>query len=63
MKSNDMVKREQHSDLSVNIIVTVIDGKLERKRRRARRSRQLVNVLKDKRRYWNLKEEAPIRPL
>ena len=57
-----MVKREQHSDLSVNIIVTVIDGKIGRKRRRARRHRQLVNNLKDKRRYWNL-IEAPIRTL
>jgi len=61
MKSNDMVKREHHSVLSVNIIVTVIDGKLECKRRRARRGRQLVKVLKDKRIYWNLKEEAPVR--
>jgi len=62
IKSNYMVKREQHSDLSVNIIVTVIDGKIGRKRRRARRHRQLVNDLKDKRRYWNL-IEAPIRTL
>jgi len=57
-----MVKREQHSDLSVNIIVTVIDGKIGRKRRRARRRRQLVNDLKEKRKYWNLKE-GPIPTL
>ena len=50
MKSSDMVKRKRHSDLSVNIIATVIDGKIERKRRRGRRCRQLVNDLKDKRR-------------
>jgi hypothetical protein len=45
MKSSDMFKREEHSDLPVNIIVTVIDGKIERRRRRGRKRRQLVNDL------------------
>ena len=35
-----------------------MEGKLEWKRRRGRRSTQLLDDLKEKRRHWNLKEEA-----
>jgi len=36
----------------------VIEGKIERTRRREIRSTQLLEDLKEKRRHWNLKEEA-----
>jgi len=35
-----------------------IEGKIERKGRRGRRSKQLLDNLKEKRSYWKLKEEA-----
>jgi hypothetical protein len=45
----------------------VIEGKLEGRidvtGRRGRRSKQLLDDLKEKRRYWNLKEEALDRSL
>jgi len=31
--------------------------------RHGRRSKQLLNYLKEKKRYWKLKEEAPARTL
>jgi hypothetical protein len=34
----------------------VIEGKIERQRRREIRSEELLDDLKEKRRYWNLKE-------
>jgi hypothetical protein len=36
----------------------VIEGKIEGTRRRAIRSKQLVEELKGKRRHWNVKEEG-----
>jgi hypothetical protein len=36
----------------------VFEGKRERNRRRGRRCEQLLDDLKEKRRYWNLNEEA-----
>jgi hypothetical protein len=36
----------------------VIEGKIELTRRRGRRSKQLLDDLKEKRRYLKLKEEA-----
>jgi hypothetical protein len=45
----------------------VIEGKLEGRRemmgRRGRRCKQLLDYLKEKRRYWKLKEEALYRTL
>jgi hypothetical protein len=45
----------------------VIEGKLEERiemtGRRGRRHKQLLDDLKEKRRYWNLKEEALDRTL
>jgi len=41
----------------------VIEGKIEGMRRRARRLKQLLDDLKEKTRYWNLKEEELDRPL
>jgi len=38
-----------------------MEGKLEWKRRRRRRSAQLLYDLEEKRRHWNLKEEARVR--
>jgi hypothetical protein len=35
-----------------------IEGKTEGTRRRGRRHRQLLDNLKEKRRYWNVKEKA-----
>jgi hypothetical protein len=36
----------------------VIEGMIQRKRRGARRRKQILKELKEKRRYWNLKEET-----
>jgi hypothetical protein len=33
------------------------EGKIEGKRRQGKRSKQLLDDLKEKRRFWNLKEE------
>jgi hypothetical protein len=45
----------------------VIEGKLQRRKemtsRRGRRRKQLLDDLKEKSRYWELKEEALDRPL
>jgi hypothetical protein len=35
-----------------------MDGKIGGKRRRGRRYKQLVDEIKEKRRYWNFKEQA-----
>jgi hypothetical protein len=40
-----------------------LDGRIERKGRRDRRFKQLLDDLKEKRRYWKLKEEALDRTL
>ena len=60
-------------DLSANLvghilprncrIKHVIEGKTEGIRRRARRRKQLLDNLKEKTRYWNLKEEELDRTL
>jgi hypothetical protein len=55
MKNNSI-----HHILRRNYLLKyVIEGKIEGKRRRGRRRKQLVYDLKEKRRYWNLKEETP----
>jgi hypothetical protein len=36
----------------------VLEGKMEGKRRRGGRRQQLLDACKEKRRHWNLKEEA-----
>jgi hypothetical protein len=41
----------------------VIEGKIIRTRRRGRRRKQLLDDLKEARRYWMLKEEAQDRTL
>ena len=41
----------------------VIGGKIEQTRKRGRRSKQLLDDLKEKRSYWILKEEALHRTL
>jgi len=40
-----------------------IKDRIEVRGRRGRRGKQLLDDLKDKRKYWKLKEEAPERPL
>jgi len=46
------------NSLLVNVIERKIKGKLEGKRRRERRLKQLLHVLKENIRQWNLKEES-----
>jgi hypothetical protein len=41
----------------------IIEGKVRRTRRRGRRRKQLLDDLKEARRYWKLKEEAQDRTL
>jgi hypothetical protein len=41
----------------------IIDGKIRETRRRGRRCKQLLNELKEARRYWKMKEEAQDRTL
>jgi hypothetical protein len=36
----------------------IIEGKIRRTKRRGRRRKQLLDDLKEARRYWNMKEEA-----
>jgi hypothetical protein len=45
------------------LIKPVIEEKLEGMKRRARRRKQLLDDLKEKTRYWNLKEEKLDRTL
>jgi hypothetical protein len=40
-----------------------VEGRIEMTRRRGRRRKQLLDYLKENRRYWKLKEEALDRPL
>jgi len=44
-------------------IKQVIEGKIGRMRRRTRRRKQLLDDLKEKKRYWNLDEEELDRTL
>jgi hypothetical protein len=46
-----------------HVIKGKIEGKIEGMVRRGRRSKQLLDYHKEKRRYWKLKEEALIRLL
>jgi hypothetical protein len=39
-----------------------LEGRIEMMGRRGRRRKQLLDDLKEKRRYWKLKEEALIAP-
>jgi hypothetical protein len=45
------------------VIEGKLEGRIEMTGRQGRRSKQLLNDLKEKRRYWKLKEEAPDRTL
>jgi hypothetical protein len=45
------------------LIKHIIEGKIPGTRRRGRRRMQLLDDLKDTRRYWKLKEEAQDRTL
>jgi hypothetical protein len=40
------------------VIEGKLEGRIEMTGRRGRRRKQLLDYLKDKRRYWKLKEEA-----
>jgi hypothetical protein len=40
------------------VIEGKVEGRIEMTGRRGRRRKQLLHVLKEKRRYWKLKEEA-----
>jgi hypothetical protein len=40
------------------VIEGKLEGRIEMTGRRGRRRKQLLDDLKEKRRYWNLKEEA-----
>jgi hypothetical protein len=46
-----------------HVIEGKLEGRLEMTGRRGRRRKQLLDDLKEKRRYWKLKEEAPGRIL
>jgi hypothetical protein len=41
----------------------IIEGKIRGTRRRGRRRKQLLDAMKEARRYWNLKEEGQDRTL
>jgi hypothetical protein len=41
-----------------HVIEGKLEGRIEMTRRRGRRRKQLLHDLKEKRRYWRLKEEA-----
>jgi hypothetical protein len=41
-----------------HVIEGTLEGRIEMTRRRGRRRKQLLDDLKEKRRYWTLKEEA-----
>jgi hypothetical protein len=43
------------------LLKDIIEGKISGMRRRGRRRKQLLDDLKEVRRYWNLKEEAQDR--
>jgi hypothetical protein len=45
------------------VIEGKLEGRIEMMRRRGRRREQLLDDLKEKRRYWKLKEEALDRTL
>jgi hypothetical protein len=45
------------------VIEGKLEGRIEMKGRRGRRRKQLLDDLKEKRRYWKLKEEALYRTL
>jgi hypothetical protein len=45
------------------VIEGKLEGRIEMTGRRGRRRKQLLDDLKDKRRYWELKEEALDRTL
>jgi hypothetical protein len=44
-----------------HVIERKLEGRIEMTGRRGRRRKQLLDDLKEKRRYWKLKEEAPDR--
>jgi len=46
-----------------HVIEGRIKDRIEVRGRRGRRRKQLLDDLKDKRKYWKLEEEAPERPL
>jgi hypothetical protein len=46
-----------------HVIEGKIQGRIEVTERRGRRRNQLLDDLKEKRRYWKLKDEAPDRTL
>jgi hypothetical protein len=48
---------------SRSVIEGELEGRIEMTGRRGRRRKQLLEYLKEKRRYWKLKEEALDRPL
>jgi hypothetical protein len=54
MKANWFV----HIFVRNNLLKHFIEGKIEGKRRGGKRHKQLLDVLKEIIRYWNLKEEA-----
>jgi hypothetical protein len=43
------------------VIEGKLEGRIEMTGRQGRRRKQLLDCLKEKRRYWELKEEAPDR--
>jgi hypothetical protein len=45
------------------VIEEKLEGRIEIMGRRGRRRKQLLDYLKEKRRYWKLKEDAPDRAL
>ena len=55
-----MLRRNCHLK---HVIAAKIEGRIDVARRRGRRRKQLLQDLKEKRRYCKLKEEALARPL
>jgi hypothetical protein len=53
----------RRNGLLKHVIEGKLEGRIEMIGRRGRRRKQLLDDLKEKRRYWKLKEEALDRPV
>jgi hypothetical protein len=57
-KANWIVHILRRKCLLKHVIEGKLEGRIEMTRRRGRRRKQLLDDLKEKKRYWKLKEEA-----
>jgi hypothetical protein len=53
----------RRNSLLKHVIEGKLEGRIEMTGKRGRRRKQLLDDLKEKRRYWKFKEEAPDRTL